>query len=275
MKYQALILSGAVLLTAAVTSTVAAVTYQRPQPTAIVQSTPTPQTPTEKLDPPPIAAPTPDTDFPHWRIELVDESAQSPDFAKFLDRVKQAVRDRDGKFIRSIVTPETKFSFGRHRSIDALNPDSPKSAFWTSLEKSLALGCSSDGDLFSCPTTFRQFDKALKNAPSTQPDAASAAIIVVGQGVNVRSQPNTTAPTIAALTNEIVQYDAETVQQASPTDRSITFSLENPDGWTPIKLPNNKRGYVSNRYVYSPLGYRAVFGKQNGTWMMQAFVTGD
>lgn len=285
MKYPALIVSGTVILTAAVSSTVAAVTYLKSQqpltdpPTAeVVQPSKTGDSiSTTKNNPPSIAqaTPTPDTDFSHWRIQLVDESTQSPEFAKFFDRFKQAVRSRDAQYIRSLVTPSTKFSFGQHRSIDYLNPDDPKSPFWSQLEKAIQLGCSRDGALFSCPTTFRQFDAALKDAPADQKDTAySSSIIVVGQNVNVRSQPSTDAPTIAALTNEIVRYDAETFQNAPEATRS-QFNINNPDGWTPIILPNSKRGYVSNQYAYSPIGYRAIFGQENGHWVLQAFVTGD
>lgn len=278
MKYKTLILSGAVVLTAAVSSTIAAVTYLQPEAgkekVEQAQPTPTPiQSPTvEKLNPPVVASPPAESASPRQPITLVDESVQSPEFAKFLDRTKQAVRDRDAKYIRNIVTPETRFSFGAHRSINALNPDNPNSPFWTSLEKALSLGCSQEASGYSCPTVFHQFDEATKKG--TAPDAFSA-IVVVGQNVNVRSQPNTTAPVIATLTNEIVKYDAETFQNASVKDRAEVLRLDDPKGWTPIVLPNDKRGYVASQYAYSPISYRVLFGKEQGEWKMQAFVTGD
>jgi hypothetical protein len=286
MKRQALILSGVVALTVASVSTIAAVTYFQSRPPALEQQTPDnptpsspePSTPTSTFDPPakPLPAATPDTNFPHWRIKLVDESTQSPDFAQFYQQLKKAVRDRDAKFIRSIVTDKTKFGFGEHRSIDYLNPDNPSSPFWTQLEKALSLGCTSEEAFFSCPTTFRQFDSVAKNAPDDQKDTAyESSIIVVGEGVNVRSQPNVDAPAIATLTNEIVQFDSDTFQKASNKDRAETFDLNNVEGWTPVILPNDKHGYVSNRYAYSPLGFRALFAKENGKWMMQAFLAGD
>ncbi|HTL88166.1 MAG TPA: SH3 domain-containing protein [Leptolyngbya sp.] len=274
MKYKVLILSGAVVLTAAVSSTIAAVTYFSPKPApvakpAIEQSNPTPPT-AEKFNPPVATSPNSNR-FP---IALVDESVQSPEFAKFLDRVKQAVRDRDAKFIRSIVTPKTKFSFGANRSIDYLNPDNPKSPFWESLEKALVLGCSKAPEGYSCPTVFQQFQPALKNSTSPETDAFSA-IVVVGQNVNVRSQANNNAPVIATLTNEIVKYDANTFQNASTQDKGDLYRLDNLDGWTPIILPDDQRGFVSSRYAYSPVGYRVFFDKEGGEWKMQAFVTGD
>ncbi|MBW4526495.1 MAG: hypothetical protein KME18_15095 [Phormidium tanganyikae FI6-MK23] len=276
MKTKALILSGAVVLTAAVSSTIAAVTRLSPQPQTaqpqVEQPQPEPTSPAtiEKLNPPVAASPSPDP--ARLPIALVDESVQSPEFAKFLDRTKQAVRDRDAKYIRSIVTPQTKFSFGQQRTIDYLNPENPNSPFWASLEKALALGCSKDANGYSCPTVFQQFQSALKNSPNTD---AFSAIVVVGQNVNVRSQPSANATAIATLSNEIVKYDATTFQNAPEQEKSESFRLDNPNGWTPIVLSNNQRGFVSSRYAYSPVGYRVLFGKEDGEWKMQAFVTGD
>jgi hypothetical protein len=275
MKYKALVLSGVVGLTAAVSSTIAAVTYLRPQPQTVVeQSPPAPAQTTEKLNPPVATSPTPEPATPRQSISLVDESVQSPEFAKFLDRTKQAVRDRDAKYIRSIVTPETKFSFGKQRSIESLNPDNPNSPFWTSLEKALSLGCSQEASGYSCPTVFHQFDAAIKKSTSPETDVFGA-IVVVGQNVNVRSSPNATAPVVATLTNEIVKYDTTTFQNASAQEKADLYRLDNPNGWTPVMLPDDKRGFVASRYAYSPVGYRALFGKEAGAWKMQAFVTGD
>ncbi|MBE9012463.1 hypothetical protein IQ250_19890 [Pseudanabaenaceae cyanobacterium LEGE 13415] len=276
MKTNALILSGVVVLTAAVSSTIAAVTFLRPapQPETPKVEQPTVSTPpatTEKLNPPVVVSPSPDpVGVP---IKLVDESVQSSDFTKFLDRTKQAVRDRDAKYIRSIVTPQTKFSFGAQRSIDYLNPENPNSSFWTSLEKALALGCSKEPNGYSCPTVFQQFQNAAKQS-SPELDAFSA-IVVVGQNVNVRSEPHVNSPAIATLTNEIVKYDAGAFQNASEQEKSEILRLDNPNGWTPVVLLDNRRGFVASQYAYSPVGYRAFFGKEGGEWKMQVFVTGD
>lgn len=292
MKYQAVLLSGAVVLTAAVSSTVAAVTYLNHNPLPLIEeksatkaSDQEPTTSTQLSVPsvaqspekPSDATPQPSdlTDFPHWKISLVDESAQVPDFAQFLERLKKAVRDRDAQFIRSIVTPKTKLSFGEHRSISYLNPENPNSPFWSDLEKTLALGCTNEQIFFSCPTTFRQFDAAVKNAPADQRETAyETSVIVVGENVNVRSQPDLKAPTVALLTNEIVKLDRDAFKEAM-LETPAVVAPSNLDGWTPVILPNNKSGYVSTRYAYSPLGYRALFAKENGKWVMQAFVVGD
>lgn len=278
------------MLSAAIGS-VAAVTYfnrsslpltedKSTSPTTELQpSMPTqPRIPSAPQSPRPDVAPSSSaelTNFPHWKISLTDESAQVPDFAQFLERVKQAVRDRDAQFIRSIVTPETKLGFGPERTISYLNPENPKSPFWADLEKALALGCTNERIFFSCPTTFRQFNGAIKDAPDDQKAVAyETSVIVVGENVNVRSQPNTNSPVVALLTNEIVKFDRNTFRTAM-LDMPETVQQSSLSAWTPVILPNDKSGYVSNRYAYNPLGYRVLFAKEDGKWIMQAFVVGD
>jgi hypothetical protein len=263
MKKQALLLSGAIMFT------VVGASLASCQENLTQTSTPTQISPTAK-------------DFSHWRIVLTDQSSRSPDFARFLQTLRQAVQKRDANFIRGIVTEQTQFGFGTHRSIAYLNPDNPDSPFWTQLEKAIAIGCTDETSLpqpsseqrFSCPTVFRQFDQAVKTAPETQkPLAYENAVVIVGQTI-VRSQPKPDAPSVAVLSDEIVQFDQATFE-ALPPQQDQTFSPSNPNGWTPVILPNAQRGYVSNRQAYRPLGYRAIFAKQSDRWILQAFVSGD
>jgi len=287
MTYRALLLTGAMITTVAVT-TLAAMTSQSVQKTATIQAS------IARLDAAPIAdspATPPDSnpdlsDFPHQKINLVDQSSQSPEFAQFIQQFRQAVQNRDAQFIRDRVTSKTAFDFGRHRSINYLNPDNPKSPFWSQLEKAIAPGCTDEattalpqtppkGTVFSCSTVFRQFEGA-RNAPANQKISVSeTSIVVVGNGVNVRSEPEQKAPVIALLSDEIVTFDRDTFEKSPMQIQQTTLEPDNLDGWTPVILPNDKRGYVSNRFAYRPLGYRAIFANPDGRWMMQAFVSGD
>ncbi len=263
MKNQALRLSGAIMLTLAVTSLAACQKNITQSPTLTQNA----------LAPNDI----------HWRIVLADQSSRSPDFANFLQTVRQAVQKRDATFIRSIVTEQTQFGFGAHRSIAYLNPDNPNSPFWAQLEKAIAPGCTDEAalpqpsqePLFSCPTLFRQFDQAVKTAPEVQkPLAYETSVVIVGQTI-VRSQPSPEAPKVAVLSDEIVQFDRSTLETSPQKLQDETLAPSNLNGWTPVILPNNQRGYVSNRDAYRPLGYRAVFAKKGDRWILQAFVSGD
>ncbi|MCY7275569.1 MAG: SH3 domain-containing protein [Phormidesmis sp. CAN_BIN44] len=296
MNYRALLLTGAVISTVAVSSTLAAMTSQSVQKTATIQaSIALTNAPIARLDAAPIAdspATPPDSnpnlsDFPHQKINLVDQSSQSPEFAQFIQQFRQAVQNRDAQFIRDRVTSKTTFDFGRHRSINYLNLDNPKSPFWSQLEKAIAPGCTDEanialpqnppkGTVFSCSTVFRQFDEVVKNAPANQKISVSeTSIVIVGNGVNVRSEPDTKAPVIAILSDEIVTFDRDTFEKSPMQIQQTTLEPDNLDGWTPVILPNDKHGYVSNRFAYRPLGYRAIFANTDGRWMMQTFVSGD
>ncbi len=286
MNYRALLLTGAVISTVAVT-TLAAMTSQSVQKTATIQAS------IDRLDNSAIAdspATPPDSnpdlsDFQHQKINLVDQSNQSPEFAQFIQQFRQAVQNRDAQFIRDRVTSKTTFDFGRHRSINYLNPDNPKSPFWSQLEKAIAPGCTDEanvvvppvpkGTFFSCSVVFRQFE-VIKNATTSEIQLAyETSIVIVGNGVNVRSEPEQKAPVIAILSDEIVTFDRDMFEKSPMQIQQTTLEPDNLDGWTPVILPNDKHGYVSNRFAYRPLGYRVIFANTDGRWMMQAFVSGD
>ncbi len=295
MTYRALLLTGAIISTVAVSSTLSATTSKAvPPPISPTQAAIAPtNAPISSLDA--SISDTPATpsdnnldlsDFPHQKINLVDQSNQSPEFAQFIQRFRQAVQNRDSKFIRDRVTSKTAFDFGKHRSINYFNPDNPKSPFWSQLEKAIALGCTDEantalpqsppkGTAFSCSTVFRQFAGARNALANQKVPVSETSIVVVGNGVNVRSEPEQKAPVIAVLSDEIVTFDRDTFEKFPMQIQQTTLEPDNLDGWTPVILPNDKRGYVTNRFAYRPLGYRAIFANTDGRWMMQAFVSGD
>ncbi len=297
MTYRALLLTGAMISTVAASSTLAAMTSKSIQPTAApTQAAISPTAALiSRLDAsisgnpatPSVDSRSDLSDFPHQTINLVDQSNQSPEFAQFIQQLRQAVQNRDAKFIRDRVTSKTAFDFGKHRSINYLNPENPQSPFWSQLEKAIAPGCTdeantvlpqapSKGTVFSCSTVFRQFDEVVKNAPVSQnPLTSETSIVIVGKDVNVRSEPNPSASVIAVLSDEIVKIDRDTFEKSPMPMQQTTLEPDNLDGWTPVILPNDNRGYVSNRFAYHPLGYRAIFAHVDGRWMMQAFVSGD
>lgn len=157
MKYSILILSGAIILTAAVGSTIAAVTFLGQSAPMVSPSIDQPRSATADRSTPDVAV----TDSLAQPLQAVNPPTQEPEFAEFLQQLKQAVRDRDAQFVREHVTPETQFSFGTHRTINYLNPDNPNSPFWTQLEQALN-ACQNEGNVFSCSS------RAQDAAPADQ-----------------------------------------------------------------------------------------------------------
>ena len=45
--------------------------------------------------------------------------------------------------------------------------------------------------------------------------------------------------------------------------------------WLGIELLDGRKGFVRRDQTVNPLGYRAVFEKRGGKWMITAFVAGD
>jgi len=46
-------------------------------------------------------------------------------------------------------------------------------------------------------------------------------------------------------------------------------------GWSGIELPDGRTGFVSSRYVRSPIDHRALFQFHDGRWWLTAYVAGD
>ncbi len=42
-----------------------------------------------------------------------------------------------------------------------------------------------------------------------------------------------------------------------------------------LRLADGTAGYISSRYVRSPIDYRAYFSKEGGRWQMMMLLAGD
>jgi hypothetical protein len=211
--------------------------------------------------------------YPRQPVKLVEEVEPGSSFFQFREQLRQAVRDRNVQFIRSIVPSGNLPSFSaKPITLDGLDIENPNAPFWAHLEKAIATGCaifeSRGMDLpkkWVCPHVF--------NLGLDVPD-----MVMVGENVNVRAKAGTDSPVIGKLSNEAVRLDSKTYEQlperVKPPEYAEPewFTLS---GWTPIIMPNGQRGYVQNRYVYVTLGYRAVFDQVDGRWQMQVFIAGD
>ncbi|MBD2071918.1 SH3 domain-containing protein [Leptolyngbya sp. FACHB-671] len=212
--------------------------------------------------------------YPRQTFELVDEAQPGSDFYRFRERLKQAIRDRDSVFIRSIIPAGGLPTFAATTlTANDLNVDNPDAPFWQQIERAIAPGCvvyalarsleaDADSQTWVCPNVFA----------STYIETG-AEIFIVGENVNVRQAASSSSPVIDVLSNEIVRHDSEVWQRGiSDQERA---SLETFEGWRPIITPNGLRGYVSSRYSYTPSGYRALFEKIGGEWQMTVFLEGD
>jgi hypothetical protein len=84
--------------------------------------------------------------------------------------------------------------------------------------------------------------------------------VIVGTQVRVRAAPRADAAIVGSLSHCIV-----------PIVRTDEWS----ERWTAIDLGGGGVGYVSKRYIKSPIAYRANFTFLDGRWRMTFFVGGD
>ena len=186
----------------------------------------------------------------------VDEAAQQPDFFAFRARLQEALARRDTEAVLAVVHPQVRTSFGDHGGHDGFRrhwrPDAPDSSLWSTLATVLALGGSfvEDGS-FHAPYVYSRW-----------PDEVDAFEhrAVVGASVRVRAHPEAAAPIAGSVSFGIVAVDA-------PADPGSP--------WVRVRLPDGTRGYMAQRYLRSPVDYRAIFQRHDGRWQLTALVAGD
>lgn len=177
------------------------------------------------------------------RLLPVDESPRDPSLVSYLANLKAAVARQDRDALLALVHPDIKTSFGGDDGVANFHPE------WPVLERLLRMGGAWQGATFSVPYVFAKFPADL--------DAFEYAA-VTGQGVWLREGPSVSARRLRPLTYEIVQV------------------REQGEDWWNVTTLRGENGYISARYVASPIGYRAIFQKdERGEWKMFALIAGD
>ncbi len=196
-------------------------------------------------------------------------------FPQFRVRLLDATKRRDANFIRNIVTTKTRFSFDSSINLDAYNIDDPQSLFWQYMEKAVSTGCTIEpdtqvpeqelgSDIWVCPITSGKpiYDFGWQEQMG-----------ILGESVNVRSEPGTGASIVTVLSKEVVKFDAKTFNNLP---QRLQEEVNSPNGWTPVVLTNGKKGWVQNRFLYhEPRDYKVSFIRSNGEWQINYFLRGN
>lgn len=210
--------------------------------------------------------------YPKLTLVLTDKANSDSDFGLFRDRLRQAIRKRDAAFVKQSMDPNIQLTFGRPFPIAQLNLENPKALVWQNLERVMQPGCATlpsrqnnAPTTWVCPTVFAAHG-VVKHID------AYKQIFIVGADIVVRRQPSPQGAAIDTLSHQVVKFDPSGMEKLSAAQRK---QFGTNSGWIPILLPDGRHGFVSGRYAYSPLAYRAIFQKNNGQWKMQAFLGGD
>lgn len=246
----------------------------------IAQSTPSPSSSTLSVSPSPQAssASKPERNQVSRRpIVLRDQTNRDPEFAKFRRRLKQAIQKRDAQFVAALIPSSGVVQgFGTPRTVAELNLSNRNADFWKVLEKAMGSTCGLSDDGYVCLTVASDFARQYPAPPNSKGVSYEISqVIVVGEKVNVRSQPNLKSPVVAVLTNEVVKLDRAIADQQAEVRIQKNQNYDPIQGWTPVILPDGQRGYVYNRYAYQPLEYRLVFKQHNGQWKLVSVPGGD
>jgi hypothetical protein len=185
----------------------------------------------------------------------VDQAPRDPSLVRFRQQLLEAIRTRDTTFVYAMLAPDVTNSFGGDGGVrefrETWDAGHPASKLWPTLDEIVRLGGAFTGDtMFAAPYVYSSF-------PGTYDGFEYGAI--VGSNVRVRGRPFLGAPTIAALSHDVVRMANERGSQ----------------GFEAILLSDGRRGYVATRFIRRPIDYRAVFVKRGGRWYLKALVAGD
>jgi hypothetical protein len=197
------------------------------------------------------------------KLYPVDEAAKDPSFFTFRARLMQAVQRRDATFLLSILSPKIENSFGGDGGIEEFKttwkPERAQSEVWIELAKALSLGGAFDKDgAFSAPYVFAKWPE------DTSIDVFGSGAIL-GENVRVRAAPQITSSVMRNLSFDIVEVPDWQRNKARGEKRD----------WIKVKLADGQSGYIAEEFIRSGIDYRAVFQKQDGRWLMSAFIAGD
>jgi len=210
--------------------------------------------------------------FKKFILLPVDESSKDKEFQKFINEFKKAVKEKNIKFIKENTSKNVSWSFGDEdggingflKGYGLDNNSHKKSYFWDDMEKVLSLGgvyYKDEQPSFSFPYMFSKF-------PDDYDSYTFAA--VTGKKVNVRKSADRNSPVIETLSYEIVKIinapDYDTKEEIIETKRGV---------WVNIQTSSGNNGYIFSYYIHSPIGYRTIFEKQDGKWILTVFIAGD
>lgn len=206
------------------------------------------------------------------KVYPVDEGPQDAGFVAFRQNLLDAVERRDASAIRAIVAEDIRYSFGadgaREGFLEEWGGDVP-GGIGEALYRELGDVLRGGGVWQDAPGGGRLFHAPYTSSAVDVEDPYTTGVIT-GEGVNVRSAPSTQGRILAQLS-----YETVPLPQGVTTD-GATVTLDGRDyGWTPVELPGGQTGYVVDKYLRRPIGYRAWFEKLDGRWMMTSFIAGD
>lgn len=214
-------------------------------------ATPVPQEP----------APLPAVDTGAPKFPPVDQADES--FRAFRDSTLAALARQDTTYLIGILAPDIRSSFGPDDGIDGFRRmweiENPDTRLWSELARVLRMGGAFATDSsFMAPYVYALWPDSL--------DPFEFVAVTSPRAV-VRGAPASSADTIGTASHAILPLEQWLGMPERPSQ---------PDtSWGGVVLPDGRTAWLRAEDFHSPVGWRAIFARRDGRWLMTAFVAGD
>ena len=187
------------------------------------------------------------------RLPPVELCASEAGFSSFRSRLNDIIEKKDERSLLAMLSDDVEVNFGGDRgpALFAANwkfDERGESHVWAELEAAMKLGCSPTGDALIAPSFVSRFPDGL--------DAFET--VIVRPGTQLRADRS------------------DAVKGLGRLDWHLARVTDNGDpAWLGVEILDGHKGFVRRDQTVNPLGYRAVFEKRGGKWLITAFVAGD
>lgn len=206
------------------------------------------------------------------------ETIKDSSLHNFLIQLQKNVQQKNTVAMYTMLSPDIKNDFGdSYIGIKGFKEkwqfNKSNSKFWYYMDRILAMpGCYTSS--FSNDETNYSFPYVFCFQPEKNEDVFEMALITT-KDVALKQNPSITSKTLLKLNYNIVSYVSKKGSGAIITKGK---NKVNDPEWYLITVQNGKKkikGWVNYKYIYSPVGYRLILGKENNKWLIQAFIAGD
>lgn len=195
--------------------------------------------------------------YPTAVLQPVDEASREATFPSFREKLRAAVEKKDAEYLKSILAKDIAFSLnGGTDGADGflrtwnLKKLPERSKLWPILADILAHGGKFNEALtsFEAPYWWAAWPKEFDSIEY---------VAVIEKEVEVRGKPSANSQLLEKVSYQIL--------------RKVAGQKE----WAEVVMPNGHRAFVENKFLRSPVGYRARFEKFGNSWKLSTFILGN
>ena len=202
-------------------------------------------------------------------VKFVDEGPSDKSFLEFRTKYIAALQRKDGAFILSVTDPKVINGYGGDDGIENFQNswkiNNPQSDFWDEMLKVMTNGGSfsagAPNKTFVAPYSFVFWPNDLEIFEH---------YMIFGNAVALREQPSLESTVITRLSYNVVTAEPEYKGPVKTGEE-----MRPHYGWMYVRTLGGQTGFVSSKFLRSPIDFRASFEKINGSWRLTAFLVGD